>query len=262
MQKLVRNKWALILGGSSGLGLATAHKLALHGFNLLVVHRDRKTDMEGIQREFETIRAKGVTLNTINGDAISADRRQAMLSEMKQILKDNTIDVLVHSIAKGNLKPMLSDTSSTLKNQDFQLTIDAMALSFYDWTKLLIENKCLASDARVMAFTSEGNTKSWSSYAAVSAAKAALEAIMRNMALEFAPLGIKCNCIQAGVTETKSLKMIPGHELLIKAAQQRNPNKRLTRPEDVANVVYLLTKEEALWINGTVIKVDGGESIR
>ncbi|NNM19020.1 MAG: SDR family oxidoreductase, partial [Croceitalea sp.] len=133
MQKLVRNKWALILGGSSGLGLATAHKLALHGFNLLVVHRDRKTDMEGLQREFEAIRAKGVTLNTINGDAISADRRQAMLSEMKQILKDNTIDVLVHSIAKGNLKPMLSDTSSTLKNQDFQLTIDAMALSFYDW---------------------------------------------------------------------------------------------------------------------------------
>jgi len=81
------------------------------------------------------------------------------------------------------------------------------------------------------------------------------------MALEFAPVGIKANCIQAGITMTKSLSMIPGYEKIKAHALQRNPNKRLTTPEDVANAVYLLTTDEAKWITGTVIKVDGGESL-
>ena len=84
---------------------------------------------------------------------------------------------------------------------------------------------------------------------------------MRNMALEFAPLGIKVNCIQAGVTDTPSFRRIPGHEQLKENALKRNPNKRLTTPEDVANVVYLMTLDEAKWITGTVIKADGGESL-
>ena len=118
-----------------------------------------------------------------------------------------------------------------------------------------------ATDARIISFTSEGNSKAWRSYAAVSAAKVTLEAISRNMALEFAPFGIKVNCIQAGVTDTTSLRMIPGSEQIIKHTLKRNPNKRLTTPEDVANAVYLLTKDEAAWITGTVIPVDGGEHL-
>ena len=82
------------------------------------------------------------------------------------------------------------------------------------------------------------------------------------MALEFATIGIKANCIQAGIVETASFKMIPGSEHIKENALNRNPNNRLTLPEDVANVVYLLTREEAKWITGTVIKVDGGEHLR
>jgi enoyl-[acyl-carrier protein] reductase III len=82
------------------------------------------------------------------------------------------------------------------------------------------------------------------------------------MALEFAPLGITTNCLQAGVTETPSFKMIPGSDRLSKFAKKRNPFNKLTTPQDVANVVYLLCKDEASWINGTVIKVDGGESLQ
>ena len=76
------------------------------------------------------------------------------------------------------------------------------------------------------------------------------------------PLGITANCIQAGVTDTESLQMIPGSDALKEQALMRNPFKRLTVPEDVANAVYLLTKDEAKWINGTVLKVDGGEHLR
>jgi enoyl-[acyl-carrier-protein] reductase (NADH) len=136
-----------------------------------------------------------------------------------------------------------------------------MALSWFDWTKKLIENDLFCEDARNLAFTSEGNTKAIKYYGAVSAAKATLEALMRQMAVEYAPLNITTNCIQAGVTQTKSFKMIPGNEQIAQFAQRRNPYNRLTQPEDVANAVYLFCKDEASWINGTVLKVDGGESL-
>ena len=96
----------------------------------------------------------------------------------------------------------------------------------------------------------------------MSAAKATLESIVRSMALEFAPVGLRVNCVQAGITETRSFQMIPKSDKLKEQAKKRNPFGRLTTPEDVADVVYLLILEEARWINGTVIKADGGESLR
>ena len=79
--------------------------------------------------------------------------------------------------------------------------------------------------------------------------------------MEFAPFGIRANCIQAGVTDTNSFRMIPGNEKLKEYALIRNPFKRLTRPEDIANAVYLLCLDEAAWINGAIIPVNGGEHL-
>jgi enoyl-[acyl-carrier protein] reductase I len=152
-------------------------------------------------------------------------------------------------------------SENSLTTDDFLLTINAMAISLYDWTKAVFEAELFHHDARIISFTSEGSLKPIPNYGAVSAAKATLEAISRQIAFEFAPFGIKSNCIQAGVTNTKSLQLIPNSEKIKEIAIRRNPFKRLTEPEDVANVVYLLCKEEAKWINGTVIKVDGGESL-
>jgi enoyl-[acyl-carrier protein] reductase I len=257
-----KNYWALILGGSSGLGLATAKKLAKHGMNICVVHRNPRMQEEAISKEFKAIKQEGVQFKAFNSDAFNHQKREAIVQELKSILGENQkIKVLVHSVAKGNLKPMVSDEKAELQHDDFTLTIQAMGISLYDWTKSIFEAQLFAADARILSFTSEGNSKAWQSYAAVSAAKATLEAITRNIALEFAPYGIKANCIQAGVTDTTSLRMIPGSEQIIKHTLKRNPNKRLTTPEDVANVVYLLTKDEAAWITGTVIPVDGGEHL-
>ncbi|WP_421813054.1 enoyl-ACP reductase FabI [Flagellimonas sp.] len=256
------NYWALILGGSSGLGLATAKKLAKHGMNICVVHRNPRMQEEAISKEFKIIEQEGIRFKAFNSDAFHQQKREAIIQELKSILGENQkIKVLVHSVAKGNLKPMVSDEKAELQHDDFTLTIQAMGISLYDWTKSIFEAQLFAADARILSFTSEGNSKAWQSYAAVSAAKATLEAITRNIALEFAPYGIKANCIQAGVTDTTSLRMIPGSEQIIKHTLKRNPNKRLTTPEDVANVVYLLTKDEAAWITGTVIPVDGGEHL-
>ena len=257
-----KNHWALILGGSSGLGLATAKKLAAHGCNIIIVHRNRKADAAIIEQEFEILKTAGVEVLTINEDALQAEKRKTIVATIQQQLGEKgKIRAFIHSIAKGNLKPMIAEEIPVLQNEDFHFTLDAMAISLYDWTKILFEQKLFAADARIISFTSEGNTKALKNYAAVSAAKAALEAITRNIALEFAPYGIKANCVQAGVTDTESFRMIPGHEKIKEHTLLRNPSKRLTTPEDVANVVYLLCKDEAAWINGSIIIADGGEHI-
>lgn len=262
MDEVKTKNWALVLGGSKGLGLASAKKLARNGYHILIVHRDRKMDMEDITNDFQEISNAGVLFKSYNQDAIQKNNRDDLIQKMKDFIPDDhKIKVLVHSIAKGNLKPMHSPNNTELSNQDFQITINAMAISLYDWAQALIKAALFAYDSRIIAFTSEGSTKAIPNYGAVAAAKAALEAISRNMALEFAKLGIKSNCIQAGVTDTESLRRIPGSEHLIKQAKLKNPGARLTTPEDVADVVYLLCTEEAKWINGTVIKVDGGESL-
>ncbi|WP_224489732.1 SDR family oxidoreductase [Robertkochia flava] len=257
-----KNYWALILGGSSGLGLATAKKLARHGMNICIVHRNPRIQEEAILKEFNRIEQEGVKFKAFNSDAFKVEKREAIVQELQSILGgDQKIRTMVHSLAKGNLKSMVSDEKEVLQHQDFVLTIASMGISLYDWAKSIFEANLFADDARILSFTSEGTSRVWNGYAAVSAAKVTLEAITRNLAYEFAPYGIKANCIQAGVTDTASLRMIPGSEKIIKHTLKRNPNKRLTTPEDVSNAVYLLSKDEASWITGTVIPVDGGEHL-
>ena len=256
-----QNYWALILGGSSGLGYASAKKLAKHGMNIIIIHRDRRSEIPDIEEAFDEIRGSGVKFESFNADAVKKESREELVEKIKEVLGEKgKIRTLLHSIAKGNLKPMTGD-DNLLENLDFQLTIDAMALSLYDWTQAIYRNKLFAKDARVISFTSDGNKKAWKNYAAVSAAKVTLEALTRSMALEFAGQGIRANCIQAGITVTRSFQMIPGNETLRVHALKHNPFRRLTVPDDVANVVYLLSKNEASWITGTIIPVNGGEHL-
>ncbi|WP_310991897.1 SDR family oxidoreductase [Aequorivita marina] len=253
-----KKDWAIILGGSSGLGLASAKKLASKGMNICIVHRDRKSNIPEFENEVAKLRENGVLVKTFNKDALKREVRNQIIAELPK----NSVKLLMHSIAKGSLKQMNASEADKLKKQDFDITIHAMATSWYEWTQSLINMERFATKARNIAFTSEGNTRVWPGYAAVSSAKAVLEALMRNMAVELAPLGITSNCIQAGTTKTASFTVIPGSEKLAEMAKIRNPFNRLTTPEDVANAVYLLCKNEADWINGMVLKVDGGESLR
>lgn len=272
--------WALILGGSSGMGLATAKKLAREGMNLFIVHRDRRGSMKAVDAAFEEIRRSrpGVQLETYNSDALSAEGRQSILSQIADRLGQGKIKLLLHSIALGNLKlavPLTADANQSalepeaarfnnehlLNEEDLSQTIYNMGTSLLFWVQDLQRRSMFAHDARVLGLTSEGNEVAWLGYAAVSAAKCALESIARTVAKEFAPYGIRCNILQPGITDTPALRLIPGSEGMKSHALQRNPFKRLTTPEDVANVVYLLSLSEAAWINGALIRVDGGEAI-
>jgi enoyl-[acyl-carrier protein] reductase III len=250
--------WAIILGGSSGLGLATAKKMALEGMNICIVHRDPRSSMEFIEQQFESIKNQNVEFVSYNLDAISEEKQLFFIEDFKTKIKENKVKLFVHSLAKGALKSIIEEPKLSL--EDFQITMNAMAFSLISWTQKLHENNFFGEDSRIISFSSEGSSKVIPNYAAVSLAKASLENLSKYIAVEMAKYGIKSNIIQAGVTDTHALRMIPNHDKIIKMSMMRNPYKRLTTPEDVANVVYLLSKKEAFWINGSVITVDGGES--
>src|SRR5204863_9537651 len=101
------------------------------------------------------------------------------------------------------------------------------------WTQGAIFRDLLASGSLVLAMTSAGSTRAMPSYGMVSAAKAALEAFVRQLAVELGPKGITANALRAGVTDTAALRKIPGHERMMEAALALNPGGRLTRTEDV-----------------------------
>jgi NAD(P)-dependent dehydrogenase (short-subunit alcohol dehydrogenase family) len=166
----------------------------------------------------------------------------------------------VDGVAALTTPPTYSD-ASFIEEEDLQRTIHAMGTSMLGWTQALHQRGLFAQDARVLGMTSEGNQVAWKGYAAVSAAKVALESVSRAIAAEMAPYGIRSNIVQAGVTDTPALRLIPGSAHLKASARRRNPFRRLTTPEDVARVIHLLSLPEAAWINGEVIRVDGGEHI-
>jgi NAD(P)-dependent dehydrogenase (short-subunit alcohol dehydrogenase family) len=260
------NHWALILGGSSGFGLATAKKLAHHGMNLFVVHRDRKGAMERIEKEFAEIRSQAPSFEALNVDALSPEGRAEALERCAHALgPSGKIRLLMHSIAFGNLKPIAPPKTNPgqplIEEEDMSRTIYSMGTSLLVWTQELFQRSLFDAEARVVALTSEGNQTAWKGYAAVSAAKTALEAIVRSIAVEFAPYGIRANAIQAGVTDTPALRLIPGSQEIKSCALARNPLGRLTLPSDVANFISLLCLDEASWVNGAIVRVDGGEQI-
>lgn len=263
MRRFQDTEWALILGGSSGFGLATATKLAEEGMSVLVVHRDRRGGMERVEAAFSAIRAQGHGFASLNVDALGAEGMTAVVSCLREKMgPEGRVRALLHSIAYGNLRPLVSSRErGALEAEDFARTVHAMGTSLVDWVQRLHAEGLFAPDARVFGLTSEGNTVAWEGYAAVGAAKAALESVARAIAVEFAPHGIRANVIQAGVTDTPALRLIPGAERLMEVSRRRNPFGRLTRPEDVAGVVSLLCRDEAAWMNGALIRVDGGEHV-
>jgi len=148
-----------------------------------------------------------------------------------------------------------------LGDEDMANTIYAMGTSLLTWTQSLFQKKMFASDARVLGLTSEGNETAWRGYAAVSAAKVALESVSRSIAYEFGPHGIRSNILQPGVTDTAALRLIPGSSHMAAHSRLRNPLGRLTTTDDVGAAVLMMSLDETAWINGEIIRVDGGERI-
>jgi len=255
------NDWALILGSSSGFGAAACRKLASSGINIYGIHLDRKASMDSINQLIKELRSNNVEVKFNNMSATDAEKRKAVIEELKS--KDQIrIKIIMHSLAFGALKPVINiPTVNALQQRQIEMTLNVMANSIVYWSQDLFQAGLLKKGSQIFAMTSSGGHRQWKAYGAISAAKASLESYCRQLAFELSEYGIAANAIQAGVTDTPALRKIPENEKMIELASNINPGKRLTTPEDVADIINLIGLSENSWLTGNTIRVDGGEDI-
>ena len=251
-------EWALILGASSGFGAACARRLAQAGFNICGVHLDRKGTFHLAEETKADVEKAGRKALFFNANAGDPEKRAEVIAALKGELDGRPLRCLIHSLAFGSLKELVGEDSMSQRQMD--MTLDVMAHSLVYWTRDCGNAGLLAQGSRVFAMTSAGSTRVIKSYGAISAAKCALESHIRQLAAELAPLGVACNALRAGVTDTPALRKIPEHVAMIENAIRVNPYDRLTTPEDVAAALVLLCHPDSYFITGNVIGVDGGEN--
>jgi enoyl-[acyl-carrier protein] reductase III len=259
-----QHAWALILGSSSGFGAATSVELARRGFDIFGVHFDRRDTLPAAEAVRDQIAGMDRRVVFFNMNAGDDQARGETIDEIAKHCErcDQKIRVFLHSIAFGSLKPYIAaNRPQTMSKRGMEMTLDLMANALVYWVQDMAARELLARDGRVFALTSAGGHRVWYTYGAVSAAKAALESHVRQLALELAPKGITCNSIQAGVTDTPALRKIPGYEQMIEMATRCNPHHELTTPEKVAKAIAVLCDRDLGWMTGNVIRVDGGEDI-
>ena len=259
-----KNEWGLILGASSGFGAATAQELARHGMNILGVHFDRAAGMPAVEQLIKNIEGSGVKARFFNINASDAQKRNEVLDQLKKDFdsEGSTIRVLMHSLAFGSLKPLVSTKpDQALTQAQIEMTMDVMANTLVYWTQGVVARGLMKKGGRIFAMTSSGGHSVLLNYGAVSAAKAALESYIRQLALELGHLGITANSILGGVTDTPALRKIPGAVKMLEVAKARNPSLHNCTPEDVAKAIALLAHDNSYFLSGNVIRVDGGEDV-
>lgn len=270
--------WALILGASSGFGEAAALTLSRLGMDICGVHLDRRSTMPNVERIVAAVRGHGRQALFLNVNAADEGKRQEVIDQLAAATASAgapRVRLLMHSLAFGTLRPFIGALAepgeagapgakpdeAVIGKPHMDMTSDVMGHSLVYWTQGLYRAGLLGAGSRILSMTSAGGHRVMPAYGAVSAAKAALEAHTRQLAYELAPLGITANSLCAGVTDTPALRKIPGSETLISEGLKRNPARRLTTPQDVADAIALLAHPLSGWITGNVIHVDGGEDI-
>jgi enoyl-[acyl-carrier protein] reductase III len=266
-----RERWALILGASSGMGEATSRLLAANGYRICGIHLDFRAALAHVDEVKAAISGAGSEALFINMNAADDEKRAAALAALGARFDQSRaqgghpyVRVVMHSLAFGSLVPFIAeDPKGAVDRKKMEMTQDVMANSLVYWVQDLYRGGFLESGSKIYAMTSEGSSRVVPSYGVVSSAKAALESHVRQLAMELARLGdgITANTIRAGVTMTPALMKIPEHDAIIEAATRRNPTGRMTTPQDVAKAILALSGEGTDFINGETIGVDGGEFI-
>ncbi|MDA3843768.1 MAG: SDR family oxidoreductase [Candidatus Kapabacteria bacterium] len=260
-----KSKNALILGVSSGFGRAAATELAEMGYNIYGVHMDIGVNKKNAEVFAEELRVRGVKVVFYNTNAADDLKRKETIEAIKNEITDSDnpkINFFLHSIAFGAVGPLIHrDAEKQVTRRKMDMTMNVMANSLLYWTQDVLHQGMFAAQSRIIALTSAGSRGVMEGYGALSIAKCALEAYVRQLAVELAPYKITVNALMPGTTDTPAGRAIPGFAEMLIYSKKKNPYKRVTLPEDVAKILALLADERSYWINGQIIGADGGEDV-
>jgi enoyl-[acyl-carrier protein] reductase III len=234
----------LVTGGSRGIGKAIALRFASLGAARVAI---------GYMRGDTPAAETAAELRTIGAEPILVRGNVASARVAEEVTALGPLDVIVHAAATGVIRPALETED---KHWDWTLSANARAL--LSLTRAAAP--AMLDGSSIVAISSLGSIRVLDNYTLVGASKAALEALVRYLAVELAPRGIRVNAVSAGVVETGALEHFPNKEAMLDMGA-RNPVGRLVSPEDVAGVVTFLCSPEAEMIRGQTVVVDGGWSL-
>jgi enoyl-[acyl-carrier protein] reductase III len=234
-----------VTGGSRGIGKAIALRFAQLGAARVAIgylRNDRAAEAAA-----EELRAAGAEPVLVRGN-VSSER------VLREVAALGPLTALVHSAATGVIRPALE-----IEKKHWDWTLDANAYALLALTKAAAPQ--MPPDSSIVAISSLGSTRVLENYVVVGTSKAALESLVRYLAVELAPQGIRVNAVSAGVVETEALDHFPNKDEMVRQGIERSPTGRLVEPEDLANAVVWLCSPEAEMVRGHTLVVDGGFSL-
>lgn len=251
MTKPLENKTALITGSSRGIGRAIALQLADRGANIAVNYVRNE---EAAREVLGLLTQKGVRAAAFQANVGDPEAAGRMVEEVEKTF--GAVHILVHNAAMGAFKPV-----HRLRMNQYELSLDVNTKAFLVLTQKVLPLMEKAGHGSIIALSSLGANRYLPNYGAIGISKAALQTLVKYLAVELAPKGIRVNCVSGGLVETDAVKMFPNYEGFKNEAVKRTPGGRIGQPDDLARVVAFLVTEDASWIYGQTIVADGGLSL-
>ena len=234
-----------VTGGSRGIGKAIAHRFADLGAARVAIGYMRND--RAAEETAEELRAKGAEPVLVRGN-VSSERVAHEVGEL------GPLHALVHNAATGVIRPALET-----EDKHWNWTLDANARALLSLTRAAAPQ--MPDGASIVAISSLGSTRVLKDYVLVGTSKAALESLVRYLAVELAPRGIRVNAVSGGVVDTAALEHFPHRDQMLEWGEKRTPAGRLVEPKDIADAVAFLCSPEADMIRGHILVVDGGFSL-
>jgi enoyl-[acyl-carrier protein] reductase III len=235
----------LVTGGSRGIGKAIALRFAELGAARVAVGYLRND--RAAEETAGELRNLGAEPRLVRGN-VSSERVAREVADLGRL------DVLVHNAATGVIRPALE-----VEEKHWDWTLSANARALISLTR--VAAPAMEPGASIVAISSLGAARVLENYVLVGTSKAALESLVRYLAVELASRGIRVNAVSGGVIETDALDHFPNREQMLAAARERTPAGRMVEPRDVADAVCFLSSPEAEMVRGQTLVVDGGYSL-